>query len=81
MKYVMMKKDSPILSFEFDQEKKLVSHVYDYVNRDHLPFELADPRYNPSVKALNQWVNNRAIPRTRKGLNQALQNIDRKSVV
>jgi hypothetical protein len=70
-----MHRNTPVAELEIDEEVGVVSKIGAVFNALHLPVGLEMTDGRPNRRALNEWWTGRAIPASRSGLRDALENM------
>ena len=73
MIYILMHKTIPVVEMELDDTSCVVIQIYDVINPEHLPIGVAYKNHVIDKVALTSWWRRRAIPASRDGLRQALE--------
>lgn len=74
--YVLMHKDIPVLSAEYDKEKSEFTKLLEIRNAEHIPYSAIKNGDELSLKRLNHWYRWRGIPDYRLGLDRLLNRLD-----
>ncbi len=75
MKYILMHKDIPVIKFELDEIISAITKVDEIFNGEHLPVGVNIKQGTVDRAALNNWWRKRAIPASRDGLANALEEL------
>ena len=60
--YILMNKNTPIMSFEYDTEIHAAYKINEYFDLKYAPPAILDMKGNVTKKSLNDWWRGRAIP-------------------
>lgn len=73
--YVLMHKEIPVLSAEYEKDRIEFTKVKEILNFDHVPYSIREEGNTVSLKWLNRWFKVRGIPGYRVGLNRLLDRL------
>lgn len=76
MKYCLMHKNIPVLDFILDDATCSILKIGEIHRIEHLPVGLPVTKGHPDRASLNEWWKGRAIPLSRQGIRQALQELE-----
>lgn len=76
MKYCLMHKNIPVLDFILDDVTCSILKIGEIHRIEHLPVGLPVTKGHPDRASLNEWWKGRAIPLSRQGIRQALQELE-----
>ncbi len=79
MKCILMNKNIPILSLEYNTETNVIDKIYDIHNIEYAPLAVFNATKNKSesiLKETNKWFRGRGIPSWRKDLERLLEKLD-----
>lgn len=76
MKCILMNKDTPIVELELDEDTATILKVSEVYELDFLPIGIDSRTGMPNKKELNEWWYGRAIPASRSGLREALEQME-----
>lgn len=74
--YVLMHKERPVFSAEYDKEKIEFTKIKEIFDFDHVPYSVREADQTINLKKLNHWFILRGIPGYRVGLNRLLDRLD-----
>lgn len=74
--YVLMHKEKPVFSAEYDKEKIEFTKIKEIFDFDHVPYSVREADQTINLKKLNHWFILRGIPGYRVGLNRLLDRLD-----
>lgn len=74
--YVLMHKERPVFSAEYDKEKIEFTKVKEIFDFNHVPYSVREADQTINLKRLNHWFKLRGIPSYRVGLNRLLDRLD-----
>lgn len=74
--YVLMHKERPVFSAEYDKEKIEFTKIKEIFDFDHVPYSAREADQTINLKRLNRWFRLRGIPDYRVGLNRLLDRLD-----
>jgi hypothetical protein len=79
-KYILMHKDIPVLRFTYDTAEQRILSIVDVMSEAHAPLSvfMRKNRYERklAVKALDNWWQDRCIPRTRENIKPAIKELN-----
>lgn len=73
MDYKLMHKKIPVLQFTLDSVTGAVTAIGNIERKDHIPVGISSEKGKPDRAAFNKWWVGRAIPASRQGIRDALQ--------
>lgn len=73
--YVLMHKDIPVLSAEYDRSTSSFTKLIEIRNLDHVPYSAVKNEQEVSLKRLNHWYRWRGIPDYRLGLDRLMNRL------
>lgn len=73
--YVLMHKELPVLSAEYEKSTSEFSKINEIYAFDHVPYSAREENNTVSLKKLNKWFSWRGIPSYRVGLNRLLDRL------
>lgn len=76
MTYILMHKKIPVVELELDDTSCVIISVNQVMTPEHLPVGVTMKNNGIDKLALNRWWRRRAIPASRDGLRQALDEMD-----
>ena len=79
MKCRLMNKHTQVALIEYNEDVQAITNIYEVTNIEYAPLFFYNAYHNMSisnVKAMNQWFQGRAIPSSRKNLNQLLERLN-----
>ena len=75
-KYILMNREHPVLVFDYDASQKTFSSAIEVIDSNRAPLALVSPRgLKPNSSAIKYWWAHRAIPQTRFGVEEKLQEL------
>ena len=74
--YVLMHKEIPVLSAEYDKAEIEFTKIKDIFDFNHVPYSVREKDNTVSLKKLNHWFKLRGIPGYRVGLNRLLDRLN-----
>jgi hypothetical protein len=74
--YTFMHKETPIAELSIDAESATIMKVLEIANLEHLPIGIRVNNGKPAITSLNNWWKSRAIPQSRPGLREALEELE-----
>ncbi len=81
VRYTLMNKNTPVLSFEYDMQSHQAVRITDSRNVEAAPFGMVDRHGRVSKKELNYWWHHRAIPASRTQIKLLLENLKLESTL
>mgnify|MGYP004536794097 FL=1 len=82
MKYILMNKNTPVMSVELDERINTITDIYEVYDINYAPLAVYIGNIDASkslIKELNSWFKGRGIPSWRKDLEGLLRRLDAKS--
>ena len=76
MIYVLMNKNTPILTCEIDEDNANITKILEYHNLEYLPVAVQLKNNTVDTKTLKDWWSSRSIPASRDGLKEALKELN-----
>ena len=80
-RYMLMNKNTPVFSFDYDLDGHKAVRICEVVNPEAAPFGLADRHGSVSKRELNYWWRHRAIPASRAQVRRLLENLHLESTL
>ena len=74
--YLLMHKEIPVFSADYDKDKVEFTQVKEIHNHDHVPYAIRRDDNSISQKRLNRWFRLRGIPGYRVDLNRLLDRLE-----
>lgn len=74
-----MNKHTQVALIEYNEDVQAITNIYEVTNIEYAPLSFYNAYFNTSisnVKAMNQWLQGRAIPSSRKNLNHLLERLN-----
>lgn len=79
--YILMNKNTPIMSFEYDTEIHAAYKINEYFDLKYAPPAILDMKGNVTKKSLNDWWRGRAIPASRNHIQALLDSLSIESTL
>ena len=76
MDYRLMHKNIPVLRFSLDEATGTIISIGEIYQPEHIPVGISQKQGKTDRAALNNWWKGRAIPASRQGIGDALQEMD-----
>ena len=80
-RFMLMNKNTPVLSFEYDLDDHLATRIVSVENPDYAPMGMRDRHGDISKRELNYWWRHRAIPTSRAQIGRLLENLKLESTL
>lgn len=74
MKYILMHRELPVAVLDINPNNASINHVNEVLNADHLPINVKHDKFH-IAQDLDHWFSGRAIPASRSGFRQALEDL------
>lgn len=72
---ILMHKNIPVLNFSYDEEVSKIEKINEIINQPHIPIGISFKDGILNRGELNKWWQDRAIPASREGLANALEQL------
>lgn len=79
--YILMNKNTPVMSFEYDTEIHAAYKINEYFDLKYAPPAILDMKGNVTKKSLNDWWRGRAIPASRNHILALLDSLSIESTL
>lgn len=76
MNYRLMHKNVPVLEFLLDEATGAIVSIGEVCQKEHIPVGISYKKEKTDRTALNNWWQRRAIPASRQGIRDALQEMN-----
>ena len=80
-RFMLMNKNTPVLSFDYDLEVHAATCIISVENPDYAPLGMRDRHGDITKKGLNYWWRHRAIPASRAQVGRLLENLKLESTL
>ena len=74
MKYILMHRELPVAVLDINPNNASINHVDEVLAADHLPINVKHDKFH-ITQDLDRWFSGRAIPASRSGFRQALEDL------
>lgn len=74
-KYTLMNKNTPVLTFLYDEESHAIFKITEIINEKYAPLGIVEYKTGISRAALNNWWKSRAIPASRENLKHIFEEL------